>query len=148
MRLERLSCPRKAVHLLALFLLLVAVSQAGAQTFTVLHTFHGAPNDGEAPLGTLVRDAAGNLYGVTEMGGSGICGQFSCGTAFMLSKTGKELGVFSFSGKDGTFPAAGLFRDSAGNLYGTTVRDLLAPVRIFHRQVKGLFVDALHVHSP
>ena len=95
---------------------------AHGQTFKVLHTFAGAPKDGEAPVGTLVRDAAGNLYGVTSLGGSGACanGQSSCGTVFMLTKAGKEVGVFSFNGLDGEAPGAGLFRDAAGNLYGTT----------------------------
>jgi uncharacterized repeat protein (TIGR03803 family) len=93
---------------------------APAQTYTVLHTFAGSPKDGQWPLGVLVRDAAGNLYGTTEDGGSGTCGQFSCGTVFMLNKFGNEVGVFSFDEPDGTFPFAGLFRDAAGNLYGTT----------------------------
>ena len=104
-----------------LFALLTCVSQlASAQTFNVLHTFTGSPNDGDGPVGTLVRDAEGNLYGVTDVGGSGICGDYSCGTAFMLDKTGEEVGVFSFNGQDGLSPEAGLFRDAAGNLYGTT----------------------------
>ncbi len=29
--------------------------------------------------------------------------------------------MYSFDGKDGQFPFAGLLRDSAGNFYGTTV---------------------------
>ena len=110
-----------APGLLAL-LLTCASLPMHAQTYKVLHTFTGAPSDGEAPVGTLVRDAAGNLYGVTDLGGSGTCGQFTCGTVYMLTKTGKEVGVFSFTGQDGTFPEAGLFRDSGGNLYGTTLQ--------------------------
>jgi hypothetical protein len=82
----------------------VLAAPARAQTFTVLHTFTGAPKDGEAPVGELVRDAAGNLCGVTSLGGSATCGQFTCGTVFILNKTGKELGVFSFNGKDGANP--------------------------------------------
>ena len=108
------------VPLLSALLLTCASLPTQAQTFKVLHTFAGAPKDGEAPLGTLLRDAVGNLYGTTEDGGSGTCGQFSCGTVFALNKSGKEVGVFSFNGQDGTFPVAGLFRDAAGNLYGTT----------------------------
>jgi uncharacterized repeat protein (TIGR03803 family) len=111
---------KRSAHPAILFLIFGLLTTAPAQTFTVLHTFKGAPTDGEAPLGALVRDAAGNLYGTTVEGGAGRCGNFNCGTAFMLNKTGKELGVFSFDGKDGQFPSAGLFRDAAGNLYGTT----------------------------
>ena len=106
--------------ILLAFLIAYISASAPAQTFKVLHTFTGAPKDGEAPVGALVRDAAGNLYGVTNLGGSGTCGQFTCGTVYMLTKSGKEVGVFSFTGQDGTFPEAGLFRDAAGNLYGTT----------------------------
>jgi uncharacterized repeat protein (TIGR03803 family) len=105
-------------------LLTCAAPPAPAQTYTVLHTFESGSKDGEAPLGTLARDASGNLYGTTQLGGSGRCGTpdnpLSCGTVFMLDKHGKELGVFSFDGRDGIGPQAGLLRDSAGNLYGTT----------------------------
>jgi len=110
-----------APGLLAL-LLTCASLPTQAQTYKVLHTFAGSPKDGQWPLGVLVRDAAGNLYGTTEDGGSGICGEFSCGTIFMLNKSGNEVGVFSFNEPDGTFPVAGLFRDSAGSLYGTTLQ--------------------------
>lgn len=105
-----------------LFAFLLTCASAPAQTYKVLHTFAGAPKDGQWPLGILVRDAAGNLYGTTELGGSGTCGQFSCGTVFMLNKSGIEVGVFSFNEPDGTFPETGLFRDSAGNLYGNTLQ--------------------------
>jgi uncharacterized repeat protein (TIGR03803 family) len=113
-------CAAAKATFLTFWLLSAFLPEAQAQTYTVLHTFTGAPKDGEAPLGALVRDAAGNLYGVTNLGGSGICGNFSCGTVFMLNKTGKEVGVFSFSGENGTFLGGGLLRDAAGNLYGTT----------------------------
>jgi uncharacterized repeat protein (TIGR03803 family) len=103
------------------FLLATAIlaASAHAQTFTVLHTFKGAPTDGEAPFGQLIRDSAGNLYGTTNSGGAGKCTS-GCGTAFMLNKAGKEVGLYSFGGKNGGYPLAGLFRDSAGNFYGTT----------------------------
>ena len=43
---------------------LPAARWAQAQTFTLLHTFSGAP-DGSGPNGALLLDAAGNLYGTT-----------------------------------------------------------------------------------
>jgi uncharacterized repeat protein (TIGR03803 family) len=108
------------IPMLFALLLIYASLPTWAQTYTVLHTFTGAPSDGDEPLGTLVRDA-GNLYGTTSTGGSGSCTPFAgCGTVFMLNKSGQELGVFSFNGQDGEVPYAGLFRDPAGNLYGTT----------------------------
>ena len=47
----------------------LATQPAQAQRFKVLHTFHGG--DGANPVGVLVRDAAGNIYGTTEAGGTG-----------------------------------------------------------------------------
>ena len=113
----------RAVFAISVTLLLasVATQPAQAQTFKVLHTFHGAPSDGEAPLGVLIRDTAGNLYGTTTEGGTGKCGTTGCGTAFKLNKAGKLVWLHSFNGKNGEYPFAGLYRDLAGNLYGTTV---------------------------
>jgi uncharacterized repeat protein (TIGR03803 family) len=84
---------------------------------TVLYRFKGP--DGDGPDG-VVRDAAGNLYGATSFGGSG-CGQQGCGTVFKLDANGNETVLHRFGGKgDGTFPTAGVIRDAAGTLYGTT----------------------------
>jgi uncharacterized repeat protein (TIGR03803 family) len=44
-----------------------------AGTETVLHTFAGGA-DGANPVGGLVRDSAGNLYGTTQDGGAGFLG--------------------------------------------------------------------------
>ena len=46
------------------------VNAAGAES--VLHTFTGG--DGENPVGALVRDPNGNLYGTAGQDGSGCCG--------------------------------------------------------------------------
>jgi uncharacterized repeat protein (TIGR03803 family) len=102
-----------------------ATQPAQAQTFTLLHTFTGAP-DGANPIAGLVRDAAGNFYGTTQQGGitGGLCansGLNGCGTVFKLDPSGNETVLYRFTGAaDGEFPAAGLVRDAAGNLYGTT----------------------------
>jgi uncharacterized repeat protein (TIGR03803 family) len=83
---------------------------------TILHSFAGTP-DGEDPRSVLVRDAAGNLYGTTQYGGSG--GGY--GTVFKLDAKGELTVLHSFAGTpDGEDPYAGLLRDKAGNLYGTT----------------------------
>src|SRR5580698_401641 len=97
------------------------LTTAHTQTFTVLHTFTGA--DGASPEGALVLDNAGNIYGTTVGGGGGNCSELGmgCGTAFMLNKAGKEVGLYSFKGANGYGPMAGLFRDAVGNLYGTTI---------------------------
>ncbi len=87
---------------------------ATAQTFTVLHEFAGAPNDGGNPRGHLLRDSAGNIFGTTFAGGS-----VSEGTIFRLSSSGHETVLFTFNTSNGSFPASGLAVDKSGNLYGT-----------------------------
>ena len=47
----------------------VGVSCA-AGTETVLYSFAGGPTDGANPVGNLVMDGAGNLYGTTAYGGA------------------------------------------------------------------------------
>ncbi len=46
-------------------------------TYTILHDFSGA-GDGESPIGSLVADANGHLFGMTSAGG----GLRGCGTVF------------------------------------------------------------------
>jgi uncharacterized repeat protein (TIGR03803 family) len=81
---------------------------------TLLHSFAGAPSDGEYPYAGVISDPDGNLYGTTFFGGG-----HDLGTVFMLSATGTETVLHSFSGLDGGHPDCGLVRDAAGNLYGT-----------------------------
>jgi uncharacterized repeat protein (TIGR03803 family) len=93
------------------------LNAAGA--YKVLYSFAGGA-DGEAPYAALIRDAAGNLYGTTEGGGSGNC-HAGCGAVFKLDAAGAETVLYRFAGgAAGSHPCAGLIRDSAGNLYGTT----------------------------
>jgi uncharacterized repeat protein (TIGR03803 family) len=90
------------------------VDAAGNET--VLHAFTGGNTDGEYPYGVLARDAAGNLYGTTQIGGTG-----SGGTIFKVDATGKESVLFNFTLADqGGQPQSSLVMDSAGNLYGNT----------------------------
>jgi len=121
MRSEKPFFAAKTIFAIFVMFLLVSVAatQAHARKFKVLHTFHGA--NGAGPLGVLVRDAAGNLYGTTGGGGLGKCySGYTCGTAFKLDKTGKQVWLHSFNGANGMEPAAGMLRDAAGDLYGTT----------------------------
>jgi uncharacterized repeat protein (TIGR03803 family) len=93
---------------------------------TILHTFTGKKGDGVFPSAPVVRDAAGNLYGTTEAGGTygGVCGSAplgGCGIVFKINTDEKETVLYRFAGAtDGANPSAGLLRDAAGNLYGTT----------------------------
>jgi uncharacterized repeat protein (TIGR03803 family) len=82
---------------------------------TVLHRFTGGA-DGAWPVGGVVMDTRGSLYGTTNAGGSA-----GGGVAFKLVGT-KETVLHSFTGgKDGNYLTAGLLMDAAGNLYGTDV---------------------------
>jgi uncharacterized repeat protein (TIGR03803 family) len=89
------------------------VSPAGQQT--VLYSFAGTP-DGANPYAGVIADSSGNLYGTTYAGGVS-----SAGTVYQLSRSGQETVLHSFGGPGGgASPYAGVIRDSAGNLYGTT----------------------------
>jgi uncharacterized repeat protein (TIGR03803 family) len=83
---------------------------------TALYAFTGG-KDGSLPNGPLVRDAEGNLYGTTQEGGA-----HGWGVVFKVTPSSKETVLYSFGSQaeDGALPMAGLVRDSAGNLYGTT----------------------------
>jgi len=65
-------------------------------------------------------DTSGNVYGTTAGGG------FCCGTVFRLRRQGdglwKKTILYDFKGGASGFePGAGVVRDKAGDLYGTTV---------------------------
>jgi len=107
----------RAAVTLALALGTFAPVLGQGQTYTerVLYSFAGGA-DGANPLAGLVRDATGNLYGTPDDGGT-----HSHGTVFKVSANGTEIVLHSFTGgADGGNPDAGLIRDTAGNLYGTT----------------------------
>ena len=84
----------------------------------MLYAFQGGSDGGE-PEGSLVFDAAGNLYGTTSAHND--IGQ---GTVFQLSPPAQQGGdwtettIYTFSSyNDGFFPV-GLIIDQQGNLYG------------------------------
>lgn len=109
--------------IMVVVLVLIGMAQAVAKE-KVLYRFQGG-SDGSEPLGTLVADQAGNLYGTTTGGGTGGC-QGGCGTVFELlpnpDGTWRETLLYEFTGgEDGAFPNAGLAFDPEGNLYGTTL---------------------------
>jgi uncharacterized repeat protein (TIGR03803 family) len=123
-------CPGMATATRWLTVVLVAGVLAApsiqGQTYTVLYNFTGTAGDGAFPRAGLALDAKGNLYGATENGGTGPCVESfhhdGCGTVFMIDTTGKETILYSFPKHlpDGQYPDAGVLRDAAGNLYGTT----------------------------
>lgn len=98
-------------------------------TEKVLYNFQcgfGAPN-GSFPIGGLIFDAAGNLYGTANYGGAN-----HGGTIFEVSPSGGGDWAFHLIDSliyNGTFdfiyygPTGSLVMDASGSLYGTTVMD-------------------------
>ena len=99
--------------------------QNGTWSETVLYTFTGVPDGGQPLVGALIRDGAGNLYGMTVAGGIATgCpfGSGGCGTVFELSPNGSgwtETVLYRFTGEaDGSGPIGPVTMDAHGNLYG------------------------------
>jgi uncharacterized repeat protein (TIGR03803 family) len=90
----------------------------------VLYSFNG--NDGLWPIGALVFDHAGNLWGTAAFGGEAYqppLYYYGWGVIFELSATGfnwAETSLYEFNSVNGALPYAALTVDSAGNLFGTT----------------------------
>jgi uncharacterized repeat protein (TIGR03803 family) len=86
---------------------------------TVIYRFSGP--DGQTPLGRLIFDRAGNMYGTTSNGGPR-----GAGTIFQLTRNGSQWTMtvlYGFGdGFDGGQPWGELVMDAAGNLYGTNAQ--------------------------
>ena len=85
--------------------------------------------DGQTPLGALIMDASGRLYGTTSFGGTGQGMAGGGGTVFELTPNAArtawtERVLYSFCPQancvDGYIPSAALVMDLSGNLYSTT----------------------------
>jgi uncharacterized repeat protein (TIGR03803 family) len=88
--------------------------------YKVIHQFTGGKDGAVGSLGLLLLDAAGNLYGVTELGGVN-----GTGAVYELSPTPrgrwKTTVLYDFKGTpDAANPYGGLIFDKFGDLYGTT----------------------------
>lgn len=83
---------------------------------SVIHSFTGP--DGANPMGSLIFDSSGNLYGTTSSGGAN-----DFGVVFELLPSGTtwdEKVLYSFGlPPDANLPTAALIFDAEGNLYGT-----------------------------
>lgn len=101
---------------LALAIVVVLINTAAAASYQRVYSF-GMGSDGSDPATPLTFDSAGNAYGTTAAGGV-----FNFGSVFMLTPSGMETVLYSFTGGgDGLDPHGGVILDNAGNLYGTTV---------------------------
>jgi hypothetical protein len=106
-----------SAYFLAVTCFLAFAPFAFASTETVLYDFTGNQGGGN-PIFGMVFDSAGNLYGTTPAGGSGLSGN-----AFELSPNGdggwNYTQIYSFSDCSAAcYPQGPLTLDQAGNLYG------------------------------
>jgi uncharacterized repeat protein (TIGR03803 family) len=87
-----------------------------AYTQNIIASFTGGA-DGGNPMGTMVMDASGNLFGTASSGGSA-----SSGSVFEVAKGAHAITpIASFDGAaSGETPVGALIIDGNGNLFGTT----------------------------
>jgi uncharacterized repeat protein (TIGR03803 family) len=91
----------------------------GSGSITTLASFNGF--NGSIPMGSLIMDSGGNLYGTTYYGSANYGAGDNYGTIFELAKgSGTITTLASFTGDNGANPAGGLVMDGKGNLFGTT----------------------------
>jgi uncharacterized repeat protein (TIGR03803 family) len=91
----------------------------GSWRLNVIHAFTGGDDGSSGSAGRLILDHAGNLYGVTTVGGA-----HGDGLAFEITHshgTWTLVPLYAFKDQpDGALPYGGLIFDKTGNLYGTT----------------------------
>jgi hypothetical protein len=96
------------------------VNKGSGYTEKVLHSFSGGTTDGDDPIGGLVADAKGDLFGTTYEGGASARASTSTATARCTGSGYTEKVLHSFNGSDGSGANAGLIADANGDLFGTT----------------------------
>ena len=96
----------------------------GVWTYTILYNFIATASGGGAPLGPLIFDPAGNIYGTTSgasMGNAGAGAVYKLSPPATPGNPWQESILSNFTdGTNGASPMAGVIRDAANNLYGTT----------------------------
>ena len=93
---------------------------SGSGAITSLASFSG--DNGEYPVGGLVGDANGNLFGTASKGGN-VSAQSvqGAGTVFEVVKGAKAITlVAAFSETDGKLPQGSVLVDPSGNIFGTS----------------------------
>ena len=98
---------------------LAPIPKSTRWSFSVLHGFSGGLRDGEFPLGELIADKTGALYGTTSEGGA-----FNLGIVFKLTPPATSNApwaltvLYSFRPSTGNSPSNGLVLDAKGKFYG------------------------------
>src|SRR5260370_209644 len=86
---------------------------AGSGSITTLANFNGS--NGAYPVGGLVEDSGGNLFGTTYEGGA-----FFAGTVFEVAAgSGSITTLANFNGSNGVIPRGGLGEARGGNPFGS-----------------------------
>ena len=110
---------------------------------TTLHTFAGAPNDGQTPAAELIEASDGVLYGTAEFGGAQ-----NLGMVFTLHRDGSAFQVLhDFGGADGTRPRAPLVENQAllwGTAYGVGANN---GGTLFHITRAGTLFAVVHDYA-
>lgn len=99
------------------------VAHSQTYKYSTLYSVKNTLTDPRFLESSLIVDSAGNLYGTSAAGGRNrtFC-NLGCGTVFQVTKSGVLSVLHYFQAPpDGVNPQTSLFRDAAGNLYGTTV---------------------------
>ncbi len=96
---------------------------ASRWTESVLHRFGGSP-DGAIPQSPLLAKGERQRFGVTTQGGTGICSNTGCGTAFeLIARPGwleRDRNLQLRRRRRWLIPVGNLVRDRSGRLYGAT----------------------------
>jgi uncharacterized repeat protein (TIGR03803 family) len=94
----------------------------------VWHIFTGAPSDGRNPIGRLILGSDGNLYGVSNNGGSA-----NLGTIYKVDPKSHQVTiVYSFAGSSPAgSPYTSLLLAADGNYYGAAAPAVTNPGEIY-----------------
>ncbi|MGA8877404.1 MAG: choice-of-anchor tandem repeat GloVer-containing protein, partial [Candidatus Korobacteraceae bacterium] len=92
----------------------------GQWNSSLLYAFAGTENENTGPLGGVLFDASGNLWGTTNGDGT-----YGFGNVFKLTLSHGSwiyTDVYDFTGgNDGGNPTGSLIADGSGNMYGTAM---------------------------
>jgi uncharacterized repeat protein (TIGR03803 family) len=105
----------------AFYQLTPPASGRGAWTQNILFSFQASGSgDAALPGGEPIRDAGGNFYGVTALGGVNNLGAvYELSPSTVPGGSWTEAVLYSFNGTDGTLPSGPLLLGPGGVLYGT-----------------------------
>ena len=89
------------------------------QTITNILSFNGS--NGAYPFSGLIEDSSGNIFGTTQLGGSG---KSSVGTVFELSGANHQTltTLYSFNTGNAALPLSNLVMSASGSLIGATMQ--------------------------